>query len=191
MKKIVIMILSGVFWFVPLAKAQFISFTPSAITIDNKVVRRVVSLEKNRVMTTGLSLSGDTYNLVGGKNNEFKFYINNRVYTGTDTWNYLSHEIENENKGEQLTIRLSDPDNIIEMELTYTVYPELPVIRKKMAVKNRSASEIRFESPDIEYLTVSKDFSVESMVYHNYARMKSVGPFWEQPTTRQSFTTVR
>ncbi|MGV8090874.1 MAG: glycoside hydrolase family 36 N-terminal domain-containing protein [Mangrovibacterium sp.] len=88
----------------------------------------------------------------------FKFCINNRAYTGTNTWNYLSHEIENENKGEQLTIRLSDPDSIVEIELTYTVYPELPVIRKKMAVKNRSASEIRFESPDIEYLTVNKDF---------------------------------
>lgn len=178
MNKVAICVLSVFLGFrVSFTEAQFITFTPSAITIDNKVVQRVISLENSRVKTTRFSLSGDTYNFVSEDNNEFKFIAAGRTYTGNDQWIYLDHKIEHNNKAEQLTLRLSDPDGDIQLELTYIVYSGLPIIRKKIAVKNTSPTEIRVESSDIEYLTANKDFSVENIIYHNYARMKSVGPF--------------
>ena len=75
-------------------------------------------------------------------------------------------------------------DNIT-LEITYLLYPDLPVIRKQINILNNTGNEIMIESLDVEKLILGFTF-VSSVVYKNYGRQKHLSTYtgdWDDPLT--------
>ncbi len=71
----------------------------------------------------------------------------------------------------------------MEISLSYISYQNLPVIRKKIEIKNTGSEDIKIESPDIESLNVPWG-NTHNVVYQNYGRYKTIGPYvgdWNDP----------
>ena len=93
-------------------------------------------------------------------------------------------------QGNGATIHLSSIGALnIELQITYLLYPRLPVIRKQIKISNRSGKEIMIESLDIEKLKLGFSF-IESVVYANYGRQKHLSTYignWDDPGCCHSF----
>ena len=88
-------------------------------------------------------------------------------------------------KGAGATVRLQGLKEFegIVAEITYLLYPDLPVIRKQINLRNNSGKEIRIESFDIEKLILGFSF-VEAVTYANYGRQKHLSTYigdWDDP----------
>ena len=71
----------------------------------------------------------------------------------------------------------------LELKISYLVYPNLPIIRKKIDFKNMGSDVLKIESLDVESLNIPWG-NIHNMVYHDYARNKNIGPYlgnWHDP----------
>jgi alpha-galactosidase len=75
-------------------------------------------------------------------------------------------------------VTLESADKKIELTLKFLMYPNLPVIRKSLVVKNLAGTEVPLESVDVEKFNVSGYYATTfSWIYSNYGRRKSIGPY--------------
>lgn len=156
------------------------------LTLDNGSVRRIISFRNDSAVSTELKYAGSGRNYIRRGSEEFRFMADGRVLSGTSGWKLLHCKtFNNGTGGSGATVFLSGTGDSkgTELEITYTTYKGLPLIRKKIAFRNSSASDIRLESVDVEALLPAFDY-VSTWVCSNYARMKSLGTFtgnWDDP----------
>jgi alpha-galactosidase len=169
-----------------LVQAQFASWKDNQLILDNKVVQRTITIAENKLVTISLRLKGNDLNFNTKDSKEFSFLIDGRSYDGQSGWQLLSFNIaKDEHEGNGATIKLKGMDALsdVELELTYLLYPDLPVIRKQITIVNRSGKEIMLESFDIEKLKLSFTY-VECVVFANYGRQKHLSTYignWDDP----------
>ena len=162
--------------------------TPLLI-LDNGMIKRIVSFTDDSVTTRQMNLKGNDFNFIGkcDKYNikrscgtkEFSFLIDNKMYNGYSGWQFVSFtEAKDDHQGKGAVIRLKGKNEInqVEIEITYILYPDLPVIRKQITVFNTSAKEIKLESLDIEKIQLGYG-NTNSVCYTNYGRMKHLGTY--------------
>jgi alpha-galactosidase len=81
-------------------------------------------------------------------------------------------------QGDGAAVTLLSSDKEIEVTLSFLLYPNLPVVRKSLTVKNLSNSQIALESVDVEkFGTTAYWASTFSWIYSDYGRRKSLGPY--------------
>lgn len=159
----------------------FASWTKAELKLNNGVVERTIKLPDD---TTGLITT--LYKPVTGEywyfekiNTDFQFEINGIVYNGKGKW--VLKKITNltdTKQGDGAAITLISKDKKIELTLEYLLYPNLPVIRKRLAVKNISRVTIQLESVDVEKFDVVEYWpTTYSWIFHDYGRRKSIGPY--------------
>ena len=71
---------------------------------------------------------------------EFSFEINGITYTGQDKWEYVKHvPVSDDNQGKGVTVTLKGLGDLstLEIDITYILYPNLPVIRKYLTFRNK------------------------------------------------------
>jgi alpha-galactosidase len=75
-------------------------------------------------------------------------------------------------------VTLQSSDNQIQVALKFLLYPDLPVIRKSLSVKNLGSEEKALESVDVERFSVTGYLPTTfSWVYSDYGRRRSIGPY--------------
>jgi alpha-galactosidase len=118
---------------------------------------------------------------------EFSFRANDRLYSGKQAWEFLGIDAsarEGAGTGATLSLRTKDgPARNLRVELTYILYPGLPLIRKKLRLVNDGPVAIKLESVEVESLTPQLD-QTNCAIYRNYARYKHIGPYtgnWDDP----------
>ncbi len=80
--------------------------------------------------------------------------------------------------GEGAEITLHSGDGLIEARLRYLIYPDSPVVRKQLTVKNLSAKTVRLENVDVENFKLESYYGATlSWIYSDYGRRKSLAPF--------------
>jgi alpha-galactosidase len=167
---------------------QYASVSGDLITLDNGVVKRIVRVdsENHGVYSTSYSIqkTGDEFLSRGSE--EFYFEADGKLITGQDNWKIVSVELINgENKGNGVLVVLEHPALNLKISITYLLYPELPVIRKKISFLNTGKQDIKLEALDIESLLFEDSGTgTECWVMHDYARQKSLGQFignWYDP----------
>ena len=100
--------------------------------------------------------------------------------TGLNRWNVISCEpVTDETGGEGCIITLAGAEkenDQLEVSITYLLYPELPLIRKKMAFRNTGVRDFRIEALDVEHLKLSWS-DTHCWTVMDYGRYKQLGPY--------------
>jgi alpha-galactosidase len=64
------------------------------------------------------------------------------------------------------------------MTIQFLLYPDLPVVRKNLEIKNLSSKTAMVESVDVEKFDVTGySASTFSWIAHDYGRRRSIGPY--------------
>jgi alpha-galactosidase len=190
------LILFMAFGLVPDSMSQAYQFTGNELIIDNGSIKRIIKCTNNSFFTEGLFLAGTERNYVRNSSPEFRFLMNGVKVNGDSGWKVISCKpLKDVNGGNGTMLNLEGQGLAkgIELTVSYLSYPGLPVIRKHITFRNTSSSDIRLEAVDVESLNLNIDY-VSTWVYHNYARMKHLGPYigdWDDPVVVIHNTTLR
>ena len=166
------------------SEAPVARWSENALVLDNgAVLRKVVyDAKKQAIRTTELKLPGNGMNFVGrSASAEFSFEIDGKPCRGDSGWEVKSVTPtagEREGQGAAVVLRSAGANPAkIELKIDYLLYPNLPVIRKKLVLKNLSDREVKLESLDVENLQYYGRSSDAHHIYANYARRAQVGEF--------------
>lgn len=105
--------------------------------------------------------------------------MNGISYSGKDKWTLVSISESNDSlQGNGADVILLSNDKRIELTIRYLLYPNLPVIRKNLTIKNTGSEKVALESVDVEKLTtVPYHVSTFASIYSDYGRRESIGPY--------------
>ena len=165
------------------------SWQKDKLILDNGAIKRTIIFDKeNKTFgTTSLYHGTNEINFLSPEAcREFSFDLNGINYTGQDSWEYLNHvSVSDNNGGNGLTVTLKGMGELssLEMDITYILYPSLPVIRKYITFRNTGNTDLKIESLDIENLNVGWG-DTHSWIFRNYARQKHLGTYvgdWDDP----------
>jgi alpha-galactosidase len=161
--------------------AQYAQWTEKELTLDNGVVRRVIQLPAvdGRFLTTSYKPVSGEFHYFPDTNADFQFEIGGLVYSGNTIWSQVDIlRIADDLQGDGAAVVLLSADKKVELTVRFLLYPRLPVIRKNLAFKNLTASEVALESVDTErFGTNNYHPSTFSWIYSDYGRRKSIGPY--------------
>ena len=166
----------------------FSSFSDNVLTLNNGVIKRVIQLNDNEngIVTQSYSLQKGEVNFLSPNSEDFYFEADGKQLTGLSMWNLVSvNSVEGENSGNGARVILENPSRSIKITITYMLYPDLPVIRKKITFLNTGKKDIILEALDIERLKFKNTgVGTHCWVMHDYARQKALGQFvgnWYDP----------
>ncbi len=165
-----------------LVSAQpFASWTKSELRLNNGIVERNIKLptgKGNFITTSYKPVQGD-FDYFTATCSDFQFEINNQVYSGKSNW-ILKDVVKCSDSahGDGASVTLTDENKGTELTIQFLLYPGLPVIRKKLLIRNLSPETIKLESVDVEKFDVNEYWPTTfSWVCHDYGRRRSIGPY--------------
>lgn len=163
--------------------------TDTLITvIENGVIRRVIGYNTGNtgITSTSMKLQGSEVEFLSEGSEEFYFELEGKAYNGFDKWSFLSlKQIEDEFQGKGIALQLELKDPGIRIEIRYLLYPDLPLVRKKISFLNTGSKEMKLEALDIERIRFKNSRTgVHCWIMNDFARQKSLGQFisnWYDP----------
>jgi len=171
-------------------ESPFFELDDKVLVIDNGVIQREILLDDGNggIHTRSLKLSGEEFNFmdVEQPTAEFRFSVYNISLSGLSKWQYQETRFSGEEAGGASAtsiFRGYGIMSVLELQLIYTVYPDLPVIRKQLRLVNNGNKEVMVEELDVEALTL-KARPTGTELYTNYSRHKHLGPYegdWDDP----------
>lgn len=161
--------------------AQFAKWTKTELTLNNGIVERTIQLPAsigNYLTTSYKPVEGEFLYFMPA-NTDFQLEVNGVLYSGQSNWSLKAvNPITDDHNGNGASVTLLSQDNKIELTLKYLLYPDLPVIRKSLAVMNLSKEAVSLESVDVEVFNVTEYTATTfSWIYSDYGRRKSIGPY--------------
>lgn len=160
---------------------QFASVSGDLLTLDNGVVKRIIQVGAGThgIISKSYSLVKTNDEFLSAGSEDFYFEADGIPVTGLDNWKPVTvKKIDGENRGNGAVIVLEHPSSKIRISITYMLYPDLPVIRKKITFLNTGKQDIKLEALDIENLQFGQTaVGIECWVMHDYARQKSLGQY--------------
>lgn len=165
---------------------DFASWQNHSLILNNGVVTREIVVENGSIRTKSLKIKGNDLNFDSEQSKEFSLEIDGKLCDGESGWNLISFDkADDARKGKGATVKLQGTKVFagIEADITYLLYPDQPVIRKQIKIRNNSGKEIRIESFDIEKLVPGFSF-VGAVTYANYGRQKHLSTYigdWDDP----------
>ena len=164
-----------------LAQESFTEWTKTELILNNGIVQRTIKLPVatgNFGTTIYKPVIGE-FNYFEKNNPEFQFEINGKIYAGLGNWKLINvQKITDNYAGKGAAITLLSEDEQIELTLNYLLYPNLPVIRKSLIIKNLSKEIAVLESVDVEKFNVTNYYTTTfSWICHDYGRRRSLGSY--------------
>ena len=171
----------------PIGKAQdFASWQGNSLILSNGVVERQIIVENGRIQTKSLKINKNDLNFDLQESKEFSFLIDGKYCDGQSGWILKSFVAATDTRqGKGVTAKLQGTHDFsgLEVDLTYLLYPDLPVIRKQITLGNTTGKDIMIESLDIEKLILGFSY-IEAVSYANYGRQKHLSTYigdWDDP----------
>ena len=164
------------------AMAQsFAKWTKTELLLNNGIVQRTIKLPSetgNLVTTLYKPVVGD-FSYFLPTNTDFQFEVNGTIYSGKGTWRLVEVKtIKDNHEGEGAAITLESSDKKVGLTLNYLMYPNQPVVRKSLQIKNLTNKEFSLESVDIEKFNVTGYYATTfSWICSDYGRRRSIGPY--------------
>ncbi|QLE01821.1 alpha-galactosidase [Galbibacter sp. BG1] len=152
---------------------NYTRFNGDSITLNNGIIKRTFSFSDNRWNTARFGILEGKDTLIG-RSEDFSFLLDDELITGNSSWEFKNQKSLNTKDGGygfSVTLQQKINSPTIEVTLFYVMYPNLPITRKWMNIKNISSREIKIEGMVIESLNTTLE-ATSSWVYQNYARMK-------------------
>jgi alpha-galactosidase len=159
----------------------YASWTKTLLTLNNGIVSRTIAIpEKTGTFctTSYKPVEGD-FNYFKKLNTDFQFEINGAVYSGKSNWIFQNIVKHQDNfQGDGVAVSLISEDKKVALTIQFLLYPNLPVVRKMLVIKNLSTQEMSLESVDVEkFETTDYHPSTFSWICHDYGRRRSIGPY--------------
>lgn len=159
----------------------------NTLTLNNGAIKRAISIG-NKLNTKFMGLATSKSGILAAEDaREFYFELNNTAFDGNSAWRLLGIKpVSDSLEGNGAIVSLVGTTGTaprVQVDVTYMLYPGLPLIRKKVEIKNLSTKELKLESVDAEILPLSWD-PTHSWVISNFARQKRLGSFkgnWDDP----------
>lgn len=178
MKKILFFLLIYFLTVVYSHAVSFATWNKTVLTLNNGIVQRTIKLpsdDGNFITSSYKPVAGD-FKYFSDSNTDFQFEVNEIIYSGKSRWSLKDIKtITDSLGGDGAAVTLISKDEKIELTLNFLLYPNSPVIRKNLVVKNLTADPIKLESVDIEKLETIN--VTGSWIYHDYGRRRMIGPF--------------
>ena len=171
-------------------------FDGKTLVLSNKTISRKIEIRNDSVLSSGLFLNKGNFNYITNGSAEFKFILDGKTVSSLSGWKVTGVDPVSEDfkgRGAVVNLKSTGVAKGLEISITYLMYEDLPLIRKHISFTNRSGSDIKLEGVDNEALILNFDY-VSTWVYHNYARMKHLGPYtgnWDDPVVVIHNTTLR
>ena len=164
-----------------LGQKPFAVWTNDELTLNNGMVQRVIKLPNptgNFITTAYKPIKGD-FKYFEKNNPDFQFELNNKTYSGKSEWLFLDvKKITDVRAGDGAAVTLQSADKQVELTVKYLLYPNLPVIRKNLSIKNLAKETAILESVDIEKFNVTGYYATTfSWICHDYGRRRSIGSY--------------
>jgi alpha-galactosidase len=162
----------------PLSGQDFYSWDGTTLTLDNGYIqRKIIYRSDSLTLTTRqIRLFAGGYDAVRGQSAEFSFLINGNRVSGLSGWKLIDCiPASDNNSGKGAKIMISQNDTL-EVEITYLLYPGLPLIRKSIDITNRGKHDMRLEALNIEDLNTRFNLT-STWVYQKYGRQLHIGNF--------------
>ncbi|MEO7766333.1 MAG: alpha-galactosidase, partial [Ferruginibacter sp.] len=164
-----------------LSAQPFASWTKNELALSNGVVQRTIQLPaaNGNFMTKVYKPVEGEFTWFLPSSADFQFEVNGIKYSGRSAWNLsgIKH-ISDTRQGDGAAVSLISSDKKIEVIVNLLLYPNLPVIRKSLTIKNIGTANISLESIDVEkFATAKYRPSTFSWIYTNYGRRKVIGPY--------------
>jgi len=171
--------------FLVLLVARVCPLAAQEFKLDNTYISRTIVYSDQSFFSSVLSMTGSERSYIS-KSREFAFDLDGKVVDGFSGWELLeTRDIEDERSGKGRSFLLQGLDslNLLQLEVSYMLYPDLPLIRKWLKFKNTGTKDLCIEGVNVEDLQ-SVFSHVHTLVHHDYARMKHIGSFvgdWHDP----------
>ncbi|MES3020236.1 MAG: alpha-galactosidase [Pseudomonadota bacterium] len=173
----------------PPAAGRFASWDAQHLVLSNGVSTRTLRLPggaKPWLATVGYKHGAvDSKFFTGhdGKHptetDEFRLLANGVLFDAAKGWRLSSISAASDAlRGDGAAVVLTSLDGQIEVTLQYLLYPGLPVVRKRLSLRNLGAREVALESIEIECFNFESYWpSTMCWIYSDYGRRKSLAPF--------------
>ena len=186
MQKYLLSILIPLLFITETEGQDFATWNKNILILNNGLVKRDIEIDNGSIRTKTLKISGCDINFNSESSKEFSLIIDGKRCDGQSGWELISFVSAGDiRKGSGATVKLKGTSIFsgIEVDITYLLYPDLPVIRKKITLLNTTGKEIMIESFDIEKLLLGFSY-VEAVTYANYGRQKHLSTYigdWDDP----------
>ena len=186
MQKYMISVLSLLLFVTETEAQDFASWNNNILKLNNGLVNREIIIDNGIIRTKTLKITGSDINFNSEDSKEFSLIIDGTQCDGHSGWDLISFVSASDiRQGSGATVRLKGTSKFsgIEVDITYLLYPDLPVIRKEITLLNKTGKEIMIESFDIEKLLLGFNY-VEAVSYTNYGRQKHLSTYvgdWDDP----------
>ncbi|GAB3716468.1 hypothetical protein GCM10027592_57790 [Spirosoma flavus] len=168
-------------------------WTKSELLLNNGVVQRTIKLptdSTNQFATTTYKPVAGNFSFFQKTNPDFQFEVNDVVYTGSGQWQLVGvKQASDSRQGNGAAVTLKSKDGKVELTVKFLLYPDLPVVRKSLSVKNLTKTAIRLESVDVEKFIVGGYGSpLLCWIGTDYGRRRMIGPY--EGTMQDALLTV-
>lgn len=152
------------------------------LKIDNEVIARTVTCSGGHVKGTEYKLWNSGTLIRPSK--EFSFLANDKQYSGESLWtDFHLRDTTTVSGGKGHILSFVNQDKTLCVELSYLAFPELPLVSKKLTVKNLGQEDMKIEGVSVENLTLAQN-PITSSVMGKYGRQQNLGYFcggWDEP----------
>lgn len=121
-------------------------------------MERIIQLpgDKSNFLPTAYKPVDRLFKYFTERNTDFQFIVNNAVYSGNSNWVFKAVDhFKDTMRGDGAAVTLISSDNKIELNIQFLLYPDKPVTRKNLVIKNLSEKTIQLESVDAKKLNVT------------------------------------
>ena len=147
------------------ALAQVAPCEPGRLVLDNGSVRAVASWTgpagRLALTTDSLAPAGGAGNFLARGAPSFRLLADGLVVDGSGPWSAVRCEpARDERQGEGATMVLTASGATarpVDVRVKYLLYPGLPVVRKRLAVRNAGTADLRLEGVKVERLHTALD----------------------------------
>lgn len=159
------------------------AFSQDSLVIKNRFLERKFTIGDNSFYTSRFQhlLTNKDYSRPGSE--EFYFTINGKPVSAVDgSYEFVMHSTERLDDASQQTLvtlrgKHGTPAEYTLLELTYTLYDELPVIRKQISIINLGPKPIAIADLEVERLNLVPISSQQSELYTNYGSRFAWRPY--------------
>ena len=121
----------------------------SYVNVASGPVARVLDTRKGRILGQSYKTCGVEFMRKGSP--EFAFRVDGKMYDGHSVWKDVKVSDEKAKNGSRtVTVSAVSADDVAGLELAYTTYPGIALVRKTLKVSNRSDKEFFVTDVDVE-----------------------------------------
>ena len=151
---------------------------------DNGHIARSVNCADGHVLASSYTISSDDGTFIQEGSKEFSFLADGTEFSGGSKWKKIKcTDGKGSTGGTTTTISMKSEDGRLAVDLIYTSYPSLALVRKEIRITNTGSNDVRIEGVNVEDVKLDMDCT-HTQLYHSYGRFQILGPYrgnWDDP----------